>query len=513
MQILEKRSSGILLHITSLPGDSPVGDLGVGARLYVDFLKDSGQKWWQILPLGPTNPAYSNSPYMVSSTNAGNPLLISPDLLLDMGFLTKKEIEAVAFSPYKVDFDIAHRFKNKILLTSWQNFKSTKQKQLLAHFQEQHPWVRDYALFMSLKHHFQKKPWHNWPEEIRFREKTALRKAGEILAEKIGYYLFEQYLFFSQWNNLRSYTQKQGIGLIGDLPIYVGTDSVDVWANQEIFELNSKTGRPFNIAGVPPDYFSKTGQRWGNPLYRWNSRKTEVKEKLFKWWEQRLSILFSLVDAIRIDHFRGFESYWSVPASHKTAENGKWRKGPGIKFFQDMEKRLGTLPIIAEDLGIITPEVEKLRDDLGYPGMKILQFAFDGNVKNSYLPHNHRPDSVVFTGTHDNDTTVGWYLDPTISQEIKKQAKLYANRENDESTSIHKDFIHMALSSVAQLTIFPMQDVLGFGSDCRMNTPGTSKDNWAWRLAPHFLTRDLSDWLRNKTAFFDRLHTTKEKNG
>ncbi|MBW1751295.1 MAG: 4-alpha-glucanotransferase, partial [Deltaproteobacteria bacterium] len=301
----------------------------------------------------------------------------------------------------------------------------------LDEFISANPWVKDYGLFMALKQKYNQKAWFQWPEELSRRDPNALNKTKDQLKQEISYFQFEQYLFFSQWQKLRNYANKNGIQIIGDLPIYVGLDSVDVWANQNIFELDPKTALPTAVAGVPPDYFSKTGQLWGNPLYRWNTKNADVKEQLHNWWVQRLEMIFSTVDVIRIDHFRGFESYWSVPAKEKTAINGKWLKGPGIQFFQLMEKRLGKLPIIAEDLGIITPAVERLRDELGFPGMKILLFAFDGNIDNSYLPYNYTKNCVVYTGTHDNDTAIGWYLDPEVSREAKRQAKRYATREDN----------------------------------------------------------------------------------
>lgn len=510
MNFFSKRSSGVLLHISSLPGKYPVGGLGSDSYRFIDYLQACGQSWWQLLPLGPTSPVFGNSPYMVSSTHAGNPLFIDPDLLIHQGLLSPGDVPPSNFSEYTVDFEKSNTFKNSLLNQAWQNNRTTGMQKVLTEFAQKHDWLDNYALFMVLKQKFSQKPWFQWPREYRFPTQAFLRKTKDTLTEEIHYFFFEQFLFFSQWQLLRESAQKKDVSLIGDLPIYVSADSADVWANQEIFELSPKTGKPTHVAGVPPDYFSKTGQRWGNPLYRWNDRNPAVKKQLHDWWAKRLSTLFSLVDAVRIDHFRGFESYWSVPAHKKTAIDGTWIKGPGKSFFHDMEQRLGPVPIIAEDLGLITSAVEELRDSLGYPGMKILQFAFDNNPDNSYLPHNHCKNSIVYTGTHDNDTVVGWFLDPDIPSQFKQQAKQYANRKDDNSTSIHHDFIHLAMSSVATLSIFPLQDIFGFGGDCRMNIPGTSSGNWSWRCAFRFLTPEIAEWLHAQTRFFNRLPIQKE---
>lgn len=503
--ITDKRASGVLMHVSSLPGDYGIGDLGSSSRNFVDFLAASGQSYWQILPLVPVSPIFGNSPYMSCSAFAGNPLLISPELLLQDGRIQPSDLPPYNFSEYIVEFDKVTTWKNKILAVAWQTFQASGTRHNLEGFINANPWVKDYGLFMALKHKYNQKSWLQWPRELSRRDPEAIINTEDQLKQEIRYFQFEQYLFFSQWQKLRKYAKKKGIRIIGDLPIYVGLDSVDVWANQNIFELDSKTAKPTTVAGVPPDYFSKTGQLWGNPLYRWNSNKNDVKNQLHDWWARRLEMIFSTVDVIRIDHFRGFESYWSVPAKEKTAINGRWEKGPGKKFFQEMEKRLGKLPVIAEDLGLITPAVEKLRDDFKFPGMKILLFAFDGNIDNSYLPHNYTKNCVVYTGTHDNDTAVGWYLDPDVSREAKRQAKRYANREDNEASAFHRELIYLALSSTACLSILPMQDVLGFGNDCRMNTPSTTKNNWQWRCAQRFITDDLAEQLRESTSIFGRL--------
>ncbi len=505
------RSSGILLHISSLPSPYGIGDLGPSSHNFVDFLKASGQSFWQILPLTPVSAASGNSPYMSSSAFAGNPLFISPDLLIRDGWLGQEDLPPLSaeFSEYLVDYPAVAAWKEKLLALAWQTFQQkTDEKQqnaLIAEFVSQHHWAEDYALFMALKKDFNGQAWLDWPEELRLHQPEAVQAATQKLDQAIRRLLFEQYLFFSQWQELHNHAAANAVQLIGDLPIYVALDSADIWAHQDIFMLSPKTGRPTHVAGVPPDYFSKTGQLWGNPLYRWHSRAAEVKERLFDWWEQRLRAILSTVDVIRIDHFRGFEAYWSVPAKEETALNGKWEKGPGLRFFKEMEKRLGNLPVIAEDLGVITPEVEQLRDSMNFPGMKILLFAFDGDPENVYLPWNIAENCVVYTGTHDNDTAVGWYLSNETAREAKWLAKQCANRSDDDASSFHENLDYLALASPAGLCILPMQDVLGFGNDCRMNTPGTAENNWRWRCAPRFISMELSKRLRQRTTFFDRL--------
>ncbi|MGD9950355.1 MAG: 4-alpha-glucanotransferase, partial [Desulfobulbus sp.] len=369
----------------------------------------------------------------------------------------------------------------------------------------QHPWAMEYALFVALKSKFNFQPWYKWPAEIREHQLSACQKATCELHEELDFHLFTQYLVLNQWQQLQQYANDQGIQLIGDLPIYVALDSVDAWAHQAIFQLDKATSLPTQVAGVPPDYFSATGQRWGNPLYRWQTKNIVVQQQLWDWWEQRLRHNFSMVDILRIDHFRGFESYWSVPAEEKTAINGCWKPGPGRPFFEAMQSRLGQMPIIAEDLGIITPEVDELRESLQFPGMKVLLFAFDGNPENSYLPYNIEKESVIYTGTHDNDTAVGWYLSSEVTPEAKRRAKRFANRFDDNAGSFHRELVHLALSSPANLAILPMQDILGFGNDCRMNTPGTTTGNWQWRLADTFMTEEVSAWLAEQVELFGRV--------
>ena len=513
VNILRQRSSGILLPVFSLPGADGIGDLGPSALRFIDFLKNSGQRCWQVLPLGPTSPLFGNSPYMSPSAFAGSPLLISLDLLVEQGLLLSKDKEGIgSFSEYTVDYPQVERYKNTMLTLAWQRFLTRPNgKALLAEFAVTHPWCVDYGLFLALKEQFRGAPWFAWPIALRQRQAEPLAQAVELHKAHISRILFEQFLFFAQWRALRQYAADQGVYLIGDLPMYVALDSADVWANQEVFLLDKGSGEPTHVAGVPPDYFSVTGQRWGNPLYRWDTTDPHVRQSLWTWWERRLQLNFSLVDILRIDHFRGFASYWSIPATEQTALNGTWRKGPGLPFFEEMTRRLGDMPIIAEDLGLITPDVETLLRQLGYPGMNVLLFAFDGNPDNSYLPYNIEKNSVVYSGTHDNDTAVGWYLNPEVSTANKQRAKRFANRTDDDAGSFHRDLVHLTLASPANLAILPMQDVLGFGNDCRLNTPGTVENNWQWRCAARFIHNDLAAWLYDMTELFGRLPTLERK--
>ncbi len=504
VNILSKRSSGVLLPIFSLPGPHGIGDIGPASFRFIDFLQQSKQSCWQILPLGPTNEIFGNSPYMSPSAFAGNPLLISPEILVEQGLLTRSDIEVTTFSEYQVDYRAVVRSKIKLLQQAYHRFLKQCDHGLLEDFSTLHQWLNDYSLFLALKDKYKQLPWYQWPKDIRRREPEAIQSATAELQEEIRFFTFVQYLFFNQWEKLRSYARNKAIQIIGDLPIYVALDSVDAWSHQGIFQLHKKTLKPTQVAGVPPDYFSTTGQLWGNPLYRWNSKDQQVKNKLWDWWENRLRVNFLMTDIIRIDHFRGFESFWSVPAKEKTAINGKWTRGPGKPFFEEMNRRLGKMAIIAEDLGVITPAVEKLRDELGYPGMKILLFAFDGSPENAYLPYNCPKNSVIYTGTHDNDTAVGWFLSPEVLTENKVQAKRFANSKNIEAGTFHQDLAHLAMSSPANLTILPMQDILGFGNDCRLNTPGTTENNWQWRCAPRFINQKTTSWLKQLTELFGR---------
>ncbi|MBU1419527.1 MAG: 4-alpha-glucanotransferase [Proteobacteria bacterium] len=506
---LSKRASGILAHITSLPSPYGIGDIGLSAYAFLDFLHDAGQSTWQFLPTGPTNPIFDNSPYMSTSAFAGSPLLISLELLVEEKLISQRDLDqAPQFSEYLTDYRHVSSFKNSILQQAFTRFDQNNPDFL--QFIKKTSWLRDYCLFMVLKEEYEQKGWFDWPRKLAERDMTALNEKAKVHAERIAYYSFEQFTFHNQWQRLRQKSRKKGIRLIGDIPIYVGWDSVDVWVNQSIFFLNSKTYHPTKVAGVPPDYFSKTGQRWGNPLYRWDSIDQTIKKQLYFWWTERFSAVFQSVDIARVDHFRGFEAYWSIPASHKTAMNGKWVKGPGINFFKEIYQSLGPLNIIAEDLGEITPEVIALRNSLGFPGMKILQFAFDGNLENSFLPYNFdTPNSIIYTGTHDNDTTVGWFLSDKLDDTRRRAVKKYCNRDFRDGSDIHKDIIYLALSSISRLAIFPLQDILGFGSDCKMNSPGSKEGNWTWRCAPRFLTTEISSWLHDQCDQFGRCPAEK----
>lgn len=499
------RSSGILLHITSLPGRYGIGDLGLNSYKFIDFLSQSAQRHWQFLPVTPVDKRHGNSPYKSPSAFAGNPLLIDPDQLVEDGLLDAKELaEPPPFSDYVVDFETVWPFKKDLLSKAFENFKNRGVDPQFDHFcSAEGVWLDDYSLFMALKEENDGKAWHDWPRDLATRNLSALDDCRDRLGNRILYRKFLQYCFHRQWQKMVHYAGEKGVSLIGDIPIYVSRDSADVWAHQDCFKLDSETLMPTHVAGVPPDYFSDTGQLWGNPLFRWNTDDKDIKERLYSWWRQRFKRLSQMVDIVRIDHFRGFEAYWEVPAGEKNAVNGEWVPGPGKIFFAEMAQGLDSLAIIAEDLGIITPEVEKLRDDLGLPGMKVLQFAFDSDATNSFLPHNYSTTNcVVYTGTHDNDTTVGWFLSGAVSQESKDRALRYAN--SHVGNPVHWDFIRMALASVAALAIVPMQDVLGFGSDCRMNIPSTTQNNWRWRCAPENFSREISARLKDETIFYGR---------
>jgi len=501
---LNRRASGILAHLSSLPGPYGIGDLDSGC-FFLDFLDQAGQSYWQFLPTGIVDHVFGNSPYMSVSAFAGNPLLVSPDLLFEKGLLHKEDlIGKPHFDEYTVNFPVVNDFKNRLLQKSYERFVSIRlyQEEFEEFCQKQGYWLDDFALFMCLREKFMSSPWYEWPRSFAQHETKSLQAAARELGEKCLYYKFVQYVFFMQWRRMRQMAQQKSIRLIGDIPIYVGLDSADVWANQSCFDLDVTTLRPRYVAGVPPDYFSETGQRWGNPLYLWE-KDGKPNDRLYTWWSQRFRHISRMVDVVRIDHFRGFAAYWQVPAKEETAINGKWINGPGKRFFEQVSTATAELDIIAEDLGIITPDVEELRDSLGYPGMKILQFAFDSDESNLYLPHNFQTTNcVVYTGTHDNDTTIGWYYDNKVSQNAKNRARRYAN---SDGSVIHRDFIRLAFSSIAVLAVIPLQDLLGFGSDCRMNRPSTLEGNWIWRCAPRFLSTEISHYLRGEVDFYGRM--------
>lgn len=510
--MIDQRSSGILAHFTSLPSDYGIGDIGSSSYRLIDFLVECDQSYWQFLPTGPTHPAFDYSPYMSSSAFAGSSLLISPDLLYEKGLISRTNLQDHPdFSPYSTDYYRVELFKKSLLKEAFARFRPEKFPEY-AEFVAKNIWLEDYAIFMTAKELYREAGWFDWPRELAVRSKAALQSFCSKNAERIDYYRFVQFEFFRQWQLLRKYAGENKVSLFGDLPIYVSYDSVDVWANQQLYLLNRETLRPLRVAGVPPDYFSDTGQRWGNPLYDWQNTQHRIQQQLINWWADRLTHLFTLVDMARIDHFRAFESYWSIDEECETAIAGEWLKGPGKKFFDQIEDKLGTLNIVVEDLGIITAEVVKLRDELGFPGMKVLQFAFDGNKDNTFLPHNFStPQCIVYTGTHDNDTTVGWFLSKRLDNKQRETIKLMANREPNDRRGSHLDLIYLAQSSIGKLCIFPLQDILGFGNDCKMNSPGVASGNWRWRCAPEFLTPGVAQQLKHSTRRFSRGNRDRKK--
>lgn len=466
------RRCGVLLHPTSLPGPHGIGDLGAGARRFVDWLAEAGQSLWQVLPLGPVGPG--NSPYMSDSAFAGNPLLIDLGQLADEGWLPESALAAAPeFDPQFADYHQAREFKATALSDAARGFfadaSQDARRQFAAFREKQASWCEDYALFSVLSKQLGG-PWSLWPELLRDRNAAALEAVRARNKAAIDEALFEQWCFDRQWTDLKRYANDRGIAIVGDMPIYVAHHSAEVWANPQLFDLDGE-GNPIHVAGVPPDYFSETGQRWGNPLYRWRTHAADG----YRWWSRRLAHAFDNFDRLRIDHFRGFEAFWEIPAACETAVDGQWRPGPADELFKAVSA--ADRPVIAEDLGIITAEVTALRERLGFPGMRILQFAFDGRTDNPYLPHNYQPDSVVYTGTHDNDTTLGWWS--TIDQQMRDRVREYLA---SDGRSIHWDLIRTAFASVADLVIVPMQDILGLGGDSRMNKPGDAEGWWTWRL-------------------------------
>jgi len=480
------RSSGILLHPTSFPGPYGIGDVGPFAYRFIDYLAESGCKLWQVLPLGPTS--YGDSPYQCFSAFAGNPYMVSPDFLIEEGLLTIEDLSDMPnWDSNKVDFGLIYQWKPKLLDRAFDHFEASASESLRdewAKFRQTNAsWLDDYALFMALKDSNGGVAWNEWPAPQRDRDHKTLAQARKQMADSINRQMFRQFIFFRQWDALRKYANDKGIQVIGDIPIFVAMDSSDAWANPELFYLD-ENGQPTVVAGVPPDYFSQTGQLWGNPLYRWDVHKANG----FKWWIERIRATLSTVDIVRIDHFRGFAGYWEVPGDAETAVNGRWVPGPGIDLFHAIRKALGDLPIIAEDLGEITPDVIELRDTLGLPGMKIFQFAFSG-PDNPFLPHHYPQNCVVYTGTHDNDTALGWYR--TCPHNERDFYHRYLGRDN---ANVPGDMIRAIWSSVAVFAIAPLQDFLGMGTEGRMNFPGKVGGYWAWRMDDSH----LNDWLMGR---------------
>ena len=503
-----RREAGILLHPTSLPGPFGIGDLGPAADRFVEFLRGAGQGLWQVLPLGPTG--YGDSPYQCFSAFAGNPLLISPQRLVEEGLLASGDLASLGGgASAQVDYAAVGRFKRALLERAHQSFEadaSAAQRGELEAFREAHAsWLADYALFMAVKDAHDGKPWTRWEPGIAAREKDAMERWRERLARPVAVHAFAQFLFFRQWNALREACHAAGVRLLGDIPIFVAHDSADVWAHRDLFLLEEDGSTVF-VAGVPPDYFSATGQRWGNPLYDWK----RLAATGYRWWLERFRFTLRLVDQVRLDHFRGFEAYWEIPGQEETAVKGRWVKGPGAAFFEALQQGLGELPIVAENLGVITPEVEELRERFGFPGMAILQFAFGGDGSSeSFKPHNFVRNLVAYTGTHDNDTLVGWWTggvgDSTRKAEEVAEERDYCRRYlGVDVTEIHWALIRALLASVADTAIVPMQDVLGLGNEARMNLPGCPSGNWRWRLLESDLTDEVRDRLRELTVLYER---------
>ncbi len=499
------RASGILLHPTSFPGPHGIGDLGENAFDFIDFLVNAKQSLWQVLPLGPTG--YGDSPYASFSSFAGNPLLINLDKLVEQGDLDAADLANIPNFPIdSIDYGWTIYWKFPLLEKAAHNFLAGASPARKAEFDafcaEQAHWLDDFALFMAVKENFDQKAreedvfgamWSNyWDKDIALRRPAAVKRWQQKKANSIAVKKVQQFYFFQQWTALKQYANKNGIKIIGDIPIFVAPDSVDVWANSELFFLD-KDGQPTVVAGVPPDYFSETGQLWGNPLYDWQA----IAKQNFKWWIDRIQATLQMIDIIRIDHFRGFAAYWEVPAGEETAIKGRWVKAPGKELFDAVNEALGHLPILAEDLGVITPDVEELRDHFGFPGMKILQFAFDSkeagglNSTNAFLPHNHAPNCVVYPGTHDNDTTRGWYRERTVAE--KDLVRRYLARDDHD---IVWDFIRIAMSSAARFALVSMQDILNLDTDARMNTPSVLGGNWAWRYRPEA----LNEWVYSRLS-------------
>jgi 4-alpha-glucanotransferase len=494
------RSSGMLVHVTSLTSPFGIGDVGPAAFAMVDRLQTAGQGWWQALPLGPTG--YGNSPYQSLSSFVGNELLISPDRLIEEGLLRPADCdEGRSFSKNAVDYDLVIPFKDRLIEKAWTNFRTMPQSPLRQEYDqfrvEQAHWLHDYALFRALKDKLGGAFYLEWPSPLLRRDTEALAEARRNLAAQIDRICFGQFLLFRQGERLREYARAKGVHLIGDLPFFVSPDSSDVWANPELFLLDEHY-HPRFVAGVPPDYFSPQGQLWGNPIYNWEA----LKQTGYRWCIDRLRALLAYVDVVRLDHFRGFAAAWHIPAGAKTAQSGQWMPGPGANFLSAVQKELGALPFIAEDLGQITPDVYALRDQFRLPGMRILQFAFDGRADNPYLPPNYVPNTVVYTGTHDNNTTRGWF--EALPEDQKRNVWNYLKRPGGESDEVAWELIRLAWSSSAALAMAPLQDLLNLGAEARMNVPGSVAGNWRWRCTEEMLSPAVLDRLRDLTTSSNR---------
>lgn len=496
-----ERRAGVIMHIASLPGKFGIGTLGREAYEFADFLSEAGLSYWQILPLGQTG--YGDSPYQSFSAFAGNPYFIDFELLAKEGLLKEDEYvnEKYGDSEEDIDYGLLFKVKYKVLQKAYINFKSCKSLRIKDEYRkftiQNKWWLDDYSLYMAIKNHFKLVSWLNWDEDIKKREEKALLKYKKLVKDDIEYWKFIQYVFFKQWNKLKRYINALGIKVIGDIPIYVAEDSADLWSNPESYLIDEETLEPLAVAGCPPDAFSETGQLWGNPLYNWDSMEKDG----FKWWIKRVEESFKLYDVVRIDHFRGLESYWKVPYGDKTAENGKWVKGPGMKLFKAIKEALGEVNIIAEDLGFLTDEVREFLKETGFPGMKVLQFAFDAREESNYLPHTYDNNCVVYTGTHDNDTFKGW-LEKTGPKEDTEYSKEYLALSMDEG--YNWGFIRGAWSSVSYLSIALMQDFLYLGNEARINLPSTLGNNWRWRIKSGSYNCQLADKIYKYTKMYGR---------
>jgi 4-alpha-glucanotransferase len=496
-----RRGSGIQIPVPSLPSAFGIGDMGPGAYRFADFLRQAGQRYWQILPLNLPNPAWGSSPYSCLSAFAGNIYLLSPEIMVQEGFVSEGDIgPASPANDSRIDYVGIYPFKDGIFQKAWSRFQraGVKEKEFFAFSERNADWLDDLTLFISLKKHFGGRAWNEWPGEIAYREPEALAKMSAELEESIEMEKFLQYLFFDQWMRIRRYCNEQGIEIVGDIPIYINYDSADVWKNPEFFKLD-RDCRPVVKAGVPPDYFSETGQLWGNPLYRWDV----MKDTGYDWWVRRMRINLELYDIVRIDHFRGLVACWEVPAGENTAVNGRWVEGPGEDFFHVLLRHFAKLPIIAEDLGTITQDVRELLERFDFPGMRVLLFAFGDDFPHGlYLPHNYAKNCLATTGTHDTNTVRGWFK-KEATKEQKERVREYLGREVTGETAC-RELIRLAMMSVADVSIIPIQDFLGLGDESRLNKPATAEGNWEWRLSADYLTLTLAEEMATLTGISGR---------
>lgn len=497
-----KKAAGVLLAISSLPSKYGIGCFSKEAYQFVDWLKEAGQEYWQILPMGPTG--YGDSPYQSFSTFSGNPYFIDLEALMKEGLLTEKECAQIDFGDLvqSVDYEKLYYGRYGLLRKAFDRCELSQNKEYQEFVEKQKEWLDEYSLFMAIKGSYDGKPWYDWPEDIRAHEESAICRYKKELSDEIEFQKYMQYMFYKQWFALRAYANDHGIKIIGDIPIYVALDSSDVWANPELFQLDDERN-PIAVAGCPPDGFAATGQLWGNPLYDWSYHQKTG----YEWWMKRMRCCFELYDVVRIDHFRGFDEYYAIPSGEETAVNGHWEKGPGIDFFKTLEKNMGKQSVIAEDLGFVTDSVRELVSDSGFPGMKVLEFAFDERDTGSasdYLPHNYGYNAVAYTGTHDNETLIGWWNE--IGDKVQKKVREYLYDFYTPDDKIYLPLIASVMRSNAKLCIIPMQDYLGLDNRARMNVPSTVGDNWKWRLQSGELSRSLQEEMKKMTGCFGRLN-------